>query len=59
MYLARTLTGASYPEIARKFGKHYSTVIYAYDKIEQERGTEPGLNTLLEGLAKSIKKSVD
>ena len=59
MYLARTLTGASYPEIARKFGKHYSTVIYAYDKIEQERGKQPRLNALIDGLVKSIKKSVD
>ena len=59
MYLARTLTGASYPEIGRKFGKHYSTVIYAYDKIEQERGKNPRLNGLIDGFVKSIKKSVD
>ena len=59
MYLARTLTGASYPEIARKFGKHYSTVIYAYDKIEQERGKQPRLNALIDSLTKSIRKSVD
>jgi len=59
MYLARTLTGASYPEIARKFGKHYSTVIYAYDKIEQERGKQPRLNALIDSLVKSIKKSVN
>ncbi len=59
MYLARTLTAASYPEIGRKFGKHYTTVIYAYDKIKEERGKEPGFNTLIEGLVKSIKKLVD
>ena len=59
MYLARTLTSASYPEIARKFGKHYSTVIYAYDKIDGERAKDPGLNSLIDGLVKSIRKSVD
>jgi len=59
MYLARTLTGASYPQIARKFGKHYSTVIYAYDKIEEERGHDKSLDALIDGFIKSIKKSVD
>ena len=58
MYLARTLTSASYPEIARKFGKHYSTVIYAYDKIDQERAKDSGLNAVIDGLVKSIRKSV-
>ena len=59
MYLARNLTEASYPEIARKFGKHYSTVIYAHDKIENERGKDANLNALIDGFAKSIKKSLD
>ncbi len=59
MYLCRTLTGASYPEIARKFGKHYSTVIYAFDKIEEERGKEHRLDAVIDGLVKSITKSVE
>ncbi len=59
MYLGRTLTGASYPEIARKFGKHYSTVIYACDKIEEQRAKNRQLNAVIDNLAKSIKKSVN
>ena len=59
MYLSRTLTGASFPEIARKFGKHYSTVIHACDKIENERGGDAAFNALVDGLAKSITKSMD
>ena len=34
MYLARTLTGASLPEIARSFGgRHHTTVIYAVRRV--------------------------
>ena len=58
MYLARTLTEASYPEIARKFGKHYSTVIYAFDKIEDECKKNATFNTLVDNFVKSIKKSL-
>ncbi|MBI2252510.1 MAG: chromosomal replication initiator protein DnaA [Armatimonadetes bacterium] len=36
MFLARELSGASYPEIARNFGgKDHSTVIHAYKKIRE------------------------
>ena len=59
MYLARTLTAASYPEIGRKFGKHYSTVIYAVDKIEEKRKKDANFNTLIESFVKSIRKSVN
>ncbi len=59
MYLARTLTAASYPEIGRKFGKHYSTVIYAVDKIEEKRKKDGNFNTLIESFVKSIRKSVN
>ncbi len=58
MYLARTLTGASYPEIARKFGKHYSTVIYAFDKIEDGCKKDAKVRSLVDGFVKAIQKSV-
>ena len=58
MYLARTLTGASYPEIGRKFAKHYSTVIYAFDKIEVNCKKDANFRTLVDGFVKSIRQSV-
>ena len=59
MYLARTLTKASYPEIARKFGKHYSTVIYAFDKIGDKCKKDASFKALLDSFAKSIEKSIN
>ena len=35
MYMSRKLTGASFPEIARAFGKNHSTVFYAVQKMEE------------------------
>ncbi|MGB7069268.1 MAG: chromosomal replication initiator protein DnaA [Pyrinomonadaceae bacterium] len=35
MYLSKRLTKSSYPEIGREFGgKHHTTVMHSYDKIE-------------------------
>ena len=56
MYLARTLTAASFEEIARKFGKHYSTVIHSCRKIEAKRGQDTAFNTLVDGFIDSIGK---
>ena len=56
MYLARTLTGASFPEIARKFGKHHSTVLYAYDKVESKCKKDANFNTFIDGFVQSISK---
>ncbi len=59
MYLARSLTAASYPEIARKFGKHYSTVIHACNKVEGELEKDADFGALVDGFVKSIGKSMD
>jgi chromosomal replication initiator protein len=37
MYLCRTLTPASLPEIGKKFNKDHSTVLTSVRKIEQAR----------------------
>ena len=58
MYLARTLTTASYPEIARKFGKHYSTVIYAFEKIEKICKKDANFRDLVDGFIKTLQKPV-
>ena len=40
MYLCKTLTHASLPEIGRSFGgKHHSTVIHSIQKVEELRKT--------------------
>ncbi len=44
MYLARTHTSDSYPDLGRGFGgKHHTTVISAVDKITKRLKTDPGL----------------
>jgi chromosomal replication initiator protein len=48
MYLCKTLTHASLPEIGRSFGgKHHSTVIHSIRKIEDLRTKDGDFNTLI------------
>jgi chromosomal replication initiator protein len=48
MYLCKTLTPASLPEIGRSFGgKHHSTVIHSIRKIEEMRKKDTAFNTLM------------
>ena len=55
MYLCKTLTTASLPEIGKSFGgKHHSTVIHSIRKVEDMRKTDPAFNTLIHSLAESI-----
>jgi len=47
MYLCKSLTRASLPEIGRSFGgKHHSTVIHSIRKIENLRKKDSNFNTL-------------
>lgn len=39
MYLSRTLTQASYPDIGKAFKKDHSSVVHAYKNIEKKRQT--------------------
>jgi chromosomal replication initiator protein len=55
MYLCKSLTQASLPEIGRSFGgKHHSTVIHSINKIEAMRKQE-NFNTLIVGLLEGIR----
>ena len=54
MYLCKTLTHASLPEIGRSFGKHHSTVIYAIDKIDDRRKTDTDFNSLIVNFLESF-----
>jgi chromosomal replication initiator protein len=48
MYLCKSLTHASLPEIGRSFGgKHHSTVIHSIRKVEDLRRKDQDFNTLI------------
>ena len=47
MYLIREVLDLSYPDIAKVFGKHHSTVMYSVDTITQQRRTNPSLDATL------------
>jgi chromosomal replication initiator protein len=51
MYLCKSLTHASLPEIGRSFGgKHHSTVIHSIRKIEDQRTRDADFNSLVNSL---------
>ncbi len=57
MYLCKKLTKHSYPEIGRAFGgKHHTTVIHSFEKIQSQSADDPGLQKLLLELSKSLQK---
>jgi chromosomal replication initiator protein len=57
MYLARTLTSASFPEIGNKFGgKDHSTVIHAFRQIEKKMAEDREIKNLLDSLRNDLQK---
>jgi chromosomal replication initiator protein len=56
MYLSKSLTTASLPEIGRAFGgKHHSTVIHSIKKVEDLRRTRPEFDALMGNFLTTIK----
>ena len=56
MYLCKTLTHASLPEIGRSFGgKHHSTVIHSIKKVEDLCKRDPDFNTLIQSFLESFR----
>jgi len=56
MYLCKSLTHASLPEIGKSFGgKHHSTVIHSIKKVEELRKREPDFNKLIAGFLDHFK----
>jgi len=56
MYLCKTLTNASLPEIGRSFGgKHHSTVIHSIRKVEDLRKKDSDFNTLVNTLLDNFR----
>jgi chromosomal replication initiator protein len=57
MYLCRTLTKSSFPEIGAKFGgKDHSTVIYAFRQIEKRVAEDREIKKVIETLINEIQK---
>ena len=44
MYLTRSLTGRSYPEIAASFGRDHSTVMHAVEAVERLRESDASVD---------------
>src|SRR5687768_4805481 len=56
MYLCKTLTNASLPEIGKSFGgKHHSTVIHSIKKIEDLRKRDGDFNSLINSFVESFR----
>jgi len=56
MYLCKSLTNASLPEIGRSFGgKHHSTVIHSLKKVEELRKREVDFNSLMANFLQSFR----
>jgi chromosomal replication initiator protein len=56
MYLCKSLTHASLPEIGRSFGgKHHSTVIHSIKKVEEHRQKSGEFDKQLSNLLEAFK----
>ena len=55
MYLTKQLTDLSLPRIGREFGgKHHTTVLYAIQKVEDQKEGNPELRSILNRLTNLI-----
>ncbi len=55
MYLCKSLTGASLPEIGRSFGgKHHSTVIHSIKKVQEKCKKDNAFDTLINSFLQSF-----
>ena len=59
MYLARSLTELSLPEIGAAFGgRDHTTVLYAYEKISGKVNTDPFFAALINKIIMEIKNKI-
>ncbi|MFN7054356.1 chromosomal replication initiator protein DnaA [Hyphomonas sp.] len=60
MYLCRTMTRKSYPQIARAFGRRdHTTVLYSFEKLRGNLETDTDLATDLERVQETIADLLD
>ena len=55
MYLCKTLTSASLPDIGRVFGKHHSTVIHSIRKVEEDRKKDTDFNSQINAMLDNFR----
>jgi chromosomal replication initiator protein len=56
MYLTKSLTGSSLPEIGKEFGgKHHSTVIHSVRKIEDLRKQDPEFDRMINSFLQAFR----
>ena len=56
MYLCKSLTDASLPEIGRSFGgKHHSTVIHSIRKVEDLRKKDSNFNSQISNFLEGFR----
>jgi chromosomal replication initiator protein len=56
MYLTKSLTGASLPEIGKEFGgKHHSTVIHSIRRVDDERKQNPEFDRLIHSFVQAFR----
>jgi chromosomal replication initiator protein len=56
MYITKSLTGASLPEIGKEFGgKHHSTVIHSIRKIEDLRKQDPEFDRMINSFVQAFR----
>jgi chromosomal replication initiator protein len=57
MFLCKRLTKHSYPEIGRAFGgKHHTTVIHSFEKIEALIATDSAIQKVVSDITESLQK---
>ena len=55
MYLCKSLTAASLPDIGRVFGKHHSTVIHSIRKVEEDRKKDADFNSQINAMLDNFR----
>ena len=56
MYLAKTLTTRSYPDIGRRFGgRDHTTVLHAVRRIEELKGEDASMTADIEAITRKLK----
>ena len=58
MFLTRRVTGLSFPEIGRAFGRDNSTVQYACNKVEEGAERDPNIRAEVEQLERMCRAPV-